>query len=115
MDNLQQRNIKIGSGLLDMEFEVIRTNAPSDIIENSIIKQENDNNMKNGLAKTYHEYIEESGYKIEYLGCHEDENINDVICDETIDIEDLMERENHINQPNQSSEDKKPVTHKHRR
>lgn len=84
-----QKIVKISSGSLDFEYEIIRTNAPEWMIKESII-----HHLINSTSATgfYYEYLMETGYEYEVLGSHEDDAESIYEVDYIIDIDDLIKK-----------------------
>ena len=69
-NEIEMRIIKISAGMSG-EFELIRTNAPDDIIENQLIR----NTKKAEECIPIHNpyvFLEKNGYSVEIMGCQDD-------------------------------------------
>lgn len=81
--------IKLYGGM-DSDFEIIRTNAPKEFIENQLIinseKMENSEFIDNPYS-----YIEKMGYIVEILGCQDTCDLEDFDIDYSLDMYDYWE------------------------
>lgn len=84
------RNIKITAGMT-MEYEIISTNAPDDVIEKQLEKNSRLQEDGKTINNPY-EVIEAMGFKVNCLGCQDDfdsEDMETAIIDSEFDYYDI--------------------------
>ena len=84
--NGYNRIIMIYAGMTG-EFEVIKTNAPNEVIEEQLRA-----NAKDEHVDPY-DIIEANGYYVDCLGCHDDLDIEDLEIDKKFDYYDYFDLE----------------------
>lgn len=84
-----EKIVKIYGGM-DFEFELIKTNAPKELVEKQI--KINCKKMENGeYIDNSYDYLEKNGYSVEFIGSHDTCDLEDFDIDYSLDMYDYWE------------------------